>query len=167
MIRSLEGKGPQVHHTAWVSEAAYVVGDVTIGEASSVWPSAVVRADEGRISIGRWSNIQDGAVVHADYDAEIGDCVTVGHGAVVHSAKIGSYSLIGNNATVLDEVELGEFCLVAAGAVILPGVKAPARSLLVGAPAEVRSLDPKHMPLLESRGKRYAQKAQRYKRQGL
>jgi carbonic anhydrase/acetyltransferase-like protein (isoleucine patch superfamily) len=167
VIRSLEGKGPQVHATAWVSEAAYVVGDIVIGERSSVWPSAVVRADEGRVTIGQWSNIQDGAVVHADYDAEIGDYVTVGHSAVVHSAKIGNYCLIGNNATVLDDVVLGDYCLVAAGAVVLPGVEAPANSLLVGAPAQVRPLDPKHLPLLESRGERYAQKAQRYKKEGL
>ena len=167
MIRSLEGKAPQVHGAAWVSEAAYVVGDVVIGEGSSVWPSAVVRADEGRVTIGRWTNIQDGAVVHADYDAEIGDHVTVGHSAVVHSARIGGHCLIGNNATLLDDVELGDFCLVAAGAVVLPGVKAPDRSLLVGAPAQVRPLDPKHAPLLESRGERYAKKAQRYKREGL
>ena len=115
MIRGLDGVSPRIHDGAFVSEAAYVVGDVDIGEGSSIWPGAVVRADMGKITIGKWTCIQDNSVVHGDADVVIGDNVVVGHGAVCHARKVGDRVLVGNGATVNDGVEIGEDSLVAAG----------------------------------------------------
>ena len=128
MIRSLDGKMPKVHPTAFVSEFAYVVGDVEIGEGSSIWPGAVVRADSGKITIGKQTCIQDNSVVHGDADVVIGDNVVVGHGAVCHARKVGDRVLVGNGATVNDGVEIGEDSLIAAGAVVLDKTVVPAGS---------------------------------------
>lgn len=167
MLRSVDGHIPQVHPTAYINESAYVVGDVTIGAESSVWPSAVVRGDDAPIVIGKATNIQDGAIVHAEEAASIGDYVTIGHGAVVHGLRIGNHCLIGNNATVLDGAELGDYCIVAAGAVVLPNTKAPANSMLTGVPAKVRPLEPRYHELIRHSWEIYRQKAQRYKTAGL
>jgi len=106
MIRSFNGKTPKIADTAFVSEFAYVVGDVEIGEKSGVWPGAVVRGDFGSIRIGQNSHIEDNAVLHAWKSLIIGDNVTVGHSAVVHCLRIGDNVLVGNNATVLDDTEM-------------------------------------------------------------
>ncbi|MCX6000246.1 MAG: gamma carbonic anhydrase family protein, partial [Chloroflexi bacterium] len=142
MIRGLGGKSPKIAASAFVSEAAYVVGDVVVGENSSVWHGAVVRGDlgEGRIGagmkIGHDTHIEDNAVVHAA--TEIGSNVVIGHGAVVEAFRVGDNVLIGNNATVMASAEIGSFCIVAAGAVVLPWTKIPDRSFVVGTPAEVK-----------------------------
>ena len=119
MIRTLDGKSPKIDPTAFVSEFAYVVGDVELGPNSSIWPGAVIRADSGKIQIGAGSNIQDNSVLHAHADAKIGDNVTIGHGVVCHARTIGNGSLIGNGATLNDGVILGENCLVAAGSTVV------------------------------------------------
>ena len=119
MIRTLDGKSPKIDPTAFVSEFAYVVGNVELGPNSSIWPGAVIRADSGKIQIGAGSNVQDNSVLHADADAEIGDNVTIGHGVVCHARMIGNGSLIGNGATLNDGVILGENCLVAAGSTVV------------------------------------------------
>ena len=95
MIRSFNGKTPRVDPTAFVSEAAYVVGDVEIGPYSSVWPGVVIRGDMGRITIGSHTNIQDNSVVHSDTDATLGDYVTLGHSVVCHAARVEDYALLG------------------------------------------------------------------------
>lgn len=118
-----------------------MVGDVEIGPDSSVWFTAVVRGDVNAIRIGQGTNIQDGSVVHVNRGGPptvIGDYVTVGHGARLHGCQIGSHCLIGISATVLDGAVLEEECLVAAGAVVVPGTKAPPRSVLMGTPARVK-----------------------------
>ena len=139
MIRSFNGKVPKVHPTAFVSEAAYVVGDVTIGENSSVWPGAVIRGDYGTIAIGKGSVIQDNCVVHADDYLHIGDNVSVTHGAVLHGHRVGDNVLIGINAVLLEEAEIGSYCLIGAGAVVRGGAKIPDESLVVGVPGQVRA----------------------------
>ena len=96
MIRSYRGMTPKVHPTAWVSEAAYVVGDVEIGAYSSVWPGTVIRADTIKITIGEHVNIQDNCVLHADSDATYEDYVTLGHGVISHAKHIKTHCLIGN-----------------------------------------------------------------------
>ena len=167
MIRSFEGKTPQIHPTAYISEAAYVVGDVVVGEQASVWPMAVIRGDNARITLGKGTNVQDGAIVHADYEATIGEYVGIGHASMVHATRIGNHCVIGNNATVLEDVELGDFCLVAAGSVVPPGKKIPSYSFLIGSPAEIRPLTPKHQDLLDRQGRRYVEKGRRHKAAGL
>ena len=138
MIRTLEGVTPKVADTAWVSEFAYVVGNVEIGEYASIWPGVTIRGDSpNAIVIGDYVNIQEGSVIHGD-GLTIEDHVSVGHSVVVHCDLVGRGSLLGNNCTVLNRVTLGENCLVAANSLVLGGTQVPARSFMTGAPAEVK-----------------------------
>jgi len=137
-IRALGEKRPRIAPTAWVSEAAYVVGDVEIGEGSSVWPGAVIRGDFAPIRIGAFTHIEDNCVVHTGEPLEIGDDCIVGHGVIVHGRRIGSYCLLGNNATVLDGAVIGDACTVAAGAVVLGNAVIPDESFVSGVPATHR-----------------------------
>jgi len=141
VIRSFHDKHPRIDASVFVSEAAYVVGDVTIGKGSSVWPGAVIRGDVCAIRIGANTHVEDNSTVHHGPDGvDIGDNVTIGHNVVVHCRRIGDSTLVGNGATLLDGAEIGSNCVVAAGAVVRPGTKAPDFSFLVGVPAEVRVL---------------------------
>lgn len=131
---------PAVHPGAWIAPRATVIGSVSIGEGSSVWYEAVIRGDSEQITLGARSNVQDGCVLHADpgFPVQIGDDVTLGHGAIVHGAQIGDGTLIGMGAQVLNGAKLGRQCLVAAGTLVPEGFEAPERSLIVGLPAKVR-----------------------------
>ena len=128
MIRSFGGKTPKIAESAFVSETAYVIGDVEIGEGSGIWPGAVVRGDFASIKIGRNTMIEDNSVVHTGEPMEIGDNVTIGHGVVVHGIKIGNNTLVGNNATVLDNAEIGSFCVIGAGCLVRQGMVIPYRN---------------------------------------
>ena len=138
MIRAFNGKTPKIASSAFVSEWAYIVGDVEIGENSGVWPGAVIRGDFGPIKIGRNSQIEDNSVLHSATDLEIGDNVIIGHSVVVHCLKIGSNVLIGNHATVLDLVEIGDNCVIGANSLVSTGQKIPNNSFVVGTPAEIK-----------------------------
>ncbi|HWN23736.1 MAG TPA: gamma carbonic anhydrase family protein, partial [Candidatus Sulfotelmatobacter sp.] len=117
-----------------------VIGDVTLGEESSVWYGAVLRGDINRIIIGPRSNIQDNAVVHLDtsYPTTIGELVTVGHSAIVHACKINNEVLVGMGAIILDDVEVGARSIVGANALVTLGTKIPPGSLVLGSPAKIR-----------------------------
>ena len=138
MIREFNGKKPKIHPTAFVSEAAYVIGDVEIGENSGVWPGAVIRADFAKIKIGANTMVEDNCVLHTGSPLEIGDNVIIGHGAVIHGKKIGNSNLIGNNATLLDHSEIGDFCVIGAGSLVGPGMKITDNSLAMGIPARIK-----------------------------
>ncbi|MBI2886071.1 MAG: gamma carbonic anhydrase family protein [Chloroflexi bacterium] len=168
MIRSLNGKTPVVHPTAFVSEFAYVVGDVEIGEYSSVWPGTVIRGDTAKITIGRHTNIQDNCVIHGDRDTTIGDYCTIGHRVMCHARVVGDHCLIGNGAVLNDGVQLGQWSIVASGAMVLENKEFPESAFVVGMPAELkgRTME-RHRTLIEETGKSYAEKAQLYKSQGL
>lgn len=168
MLRSYRGKSPKVHPTAFVSEAAYVVGDVEIGEGSSVWPGTVIRGDVAKISIGRFTNIQDNCVVHSDHGAVLGDYVTLGHGVVCHAAKVGDYTLIGNNATLNDPADVGDHCVIAANSVVLEGVTIPPKSFVAGIPAQVKAqASERHFEMQRRTAETYAKKAQLFREDGL
>ena len=138
MIRTLNGVTPKVAETAWVSEFAYVVGNVEIGEYASIWPGVTVRGDgDDAIVIGDYVNIQEGSVIHGNALA-IEDHVSVGHSVVVHCDRVGRGSLLGNNCTILNKVTLGENCLVAANSAVLAGTQIPANSFVTGLPATVK-----------------------------
>ena len=138
MIRTLNGITPKVAETAWVSEFAYVVGNVEIGDYASIWPGVTVRGDGvNPISIGNYVNVQEGSVVHGD-GMVIEDHVSVGHSVVVHCDRVGSGSLLGNNSTILNRVKVGEQCLVAANSAVLAGAEIPAQSFVTGIPAQVK-----------------------------
>lgn len=168
MIKSFNGRTPKIAPSAFVSEAAYVVGDVEIAEGASVWPGAVVRGDFGKITIGRNTAIEDGTVVHSATDLSIGDNCIIGHGAVIHCHKIGNNVLIGNNATLLDGAEVGNYCIVAAGALVPPQMKIPDESLVMGSPAKIKGkVPPERLAMLKAGAGGYSQLAQQYKEQGL
>ena len=137
MIRSLRGIEPKIAPTAWVSEAAYVVGNVVIGEYSSVWPGVTIRGDGDVITIGNHVNIQEGSVVHGD-GLVIEDYVSIGHCVVVHGDRIGTGSLLGNNCTFLTESTIGRECLIASNAVVLSNVDVPDRSFVAGVPGSIK-----------------------------
>ena len=130
---------PRIHESVYVARGAEIHGDVEIGEGSSVWFNAVIRGDEGKIVIGRNTNIQDNAVVHSDagMPLEIGDNVTVGHGAVIRSCKLADGVMVGMNATVMSGAEIGERSIVGANSIIGYNKKFPPRSLITGVPARL------------------------------
>jgi carbonic anhydrase/acetyltransferase-like protein (isoleucine patch superfamily) len=151
----------RVDFMKYIHPKAEVVGDVSIGDNSSVWAFAAVRGDEGKIRIGRNVSIQEHCVIHGE-NAEIGDNVTVGHSAVVHGAKIGSNVLIGIGAIILDEAEIGEWVIVGAGAVVTPKMKIKSNSLVLGMPAKVvRELSEKDRELITSSYKKYTERVRR------
>jgi len=156
LARFLDAK-PKIHPTAFVAPGADVIGDVTLGEESSVWYQCVLRGDINRIVIGPRSNVQDGAVVHLadDYGTHVGELVTVGHKAMLHACTIGDEVLVGMGAIVLDGTEIGPRCIIGAGALITGGQKIPEGSMVLGSPAKVV----KTLPLEEQRGiRRWAEK---------
>ncbi|HEY0672112.1 MAG TPA: gamma carbonic anhydrase family protein [Longimicrobiales bacterium] len=142
IIIPFNGKTPRVHSTAFVAPTAVLIGDVVIGEESSVWFGAVLRGDhpDHGIRVGARSSIQDNCVLHVSARGAtvVGDEVTVGHGAVFESCEIRKGALIGMNAVLLHGCVVGEESLVAALSVVPTGMKIPARTLVAGAPATVR-----------------------------
>ena len=169
MIRTLFGKTPKVPDSAFVAQSAEVIGDVELGEESTIWPGAVLRADEGPIRLGKRSHVQDNSVIHSGSEGlTIGDQVNIGHSVVLHCLSIGSHVLIGNNATVLDDVEIGDYCVVAAGAVVVPRTKVPDYSFVLGVPAEIRQgISEERRMELETSGDFYGDKAKEYKEAGI
>jgi carbonic anhydrase/acetyltransferase-like protein (isoleucine patch superfamily) len=141
MIRTYKGITPLIASTAYIEASAQIIGDVHIGEHSSVWFNCVLRGDVHYIRVGNNTNIQDGTVVHVTngrFPTVIGDCVTVGHSAVLHGCTVGRRVLIGIGAIVLDNVTIGEESFIAAGSLVTPGMVIPSRSMVMGSPAKVR-----------------------------
>jgi len=139
MIETLLGKTPVLAKGAAVHSTAYAGGEVALGENSSVFPCAVVRGDMSAVTLGAFSNVQDCAVLHTDTDIPliIGDYVTVGHGAILHSAEIGGNTVIGMGAIVLDRAVVGKNCIIGAGTLIPPGKVIPDGSVAVGNPFRI------------------------------
>jgi carbonic anhydrase/acetyltransferase-like protein (isoleucine patch superfamily) len=141
MLRPYRGLLPRVHPTAYIDDSAQIIGDVEIGEESSVWMCVVVRGDVNRIRIGRHSNVQDGTIVHVMKDTHptiVGDDVTIGHAAVVHGCTIEDRCLVGMGAILLNGVTVGSGSIVAAGTLLPEGTQVPPRSLVMGSPGKVR-----------------------------
>ncbi|BAM70695.1 MULTISPECIES: gamma carbonic anhydrase family protein [unclassified Methanothermobacter] len=142
-----------------VLEGARIVGDVRIGDGSSVWYNAVLRGDLEPIEIGRCSNIQDNCVVHTSrgYPVRVGDCVSVGHAAVLHGCIVADNVLIGMNSTILNGAVIGENSIVGAGAVVTSGKEFPPGSLIIGTPARaVRELSDEEIESIRDNARRYA-----------
>lgn len=167
MIHAYKGVVPKVHPSVFVAHSAGVIGDVELAEESSVWFASVVRGDVNFIRIGRGSNIQDGTVIHVNRRGPstiVEEYVTVGHGVRLHGCHIKSHSLIGIGAVVLDGAVLEEECLVAAGAVVSPGTKAPRGSVLMGAPARVkRQVTEADLDLIHRSARNYVALAAEYR----
>jgi len=142
-----------------VLDGARIVGDVRIGDGSSVWYNAVLRGDLEPIEIGRCSNIQDNCVVHTSrgYPVRVGDCVSVGHAAVLHGCIVADNVLIGMNSTILNGAVIGENSIVGAGAVVTSGKEFPPGSLIIGTPARaVRELSDEEIESIRDNARRYA-----------
>lgn len=141
MIRPFGAVHPQIHESAYVDESAQVIGDVHLGEESSIWCNATVRGDMYYIRIGNRSNVQDNSVIHTrtgSHPTILEDQVTIGHSVTLHGCYIERGALIGIGSTVLDDVRVGTQSLVAAGCLLTPGMIIPPRSLVMGAPAKVK-----------------------------
>ena len=174
MIRSFNGKTPKIAKSAFISETAYIVGDVEIGENSNVWPGAVIRGDFGRISIGCDTSVEDNCVIHSGTpsspvgDVDIGDMVLIGHGAVLNGRKIGSSVLIGMNATILHDAEIGDSCIIGAGCLISQRMKVPDSSFVAGIPGKIKGKPSEQQLWWVREGyKGYAALARQYRDQGL
>lgn len=139
-VFEFEGRAPAIDPSAWLAPTATVIGDVTIGPGASVWYGAVIRGDVSPITIGARTNIQDGSIVHAGYDAPlaVGEDVTVGHACVVHCSEVEDGALIGNGAVLLDAARVGARSVVAANSVVVAGTVVPAGMIAAGQPAKVR-----------------------------
>ncbi|HEY9179174.1 MAG TPA: gamma carbonic anhydrase family protein [Candidatus Baltobacteraceae bacterium] len=140
MIIEYRGKRPRVHPSAFVAPSAVLIGDVEVGEESSIWFGAVLRGDNGPIRIGARTSIQDNCVLHVSEHGQtiVGDDVTVGHCAVMEDCRIDAFALIGSNAVVLGGARVGERSLVAAGSVVGERAQIPPGVLAAGAPAKVK-----------------------------
>ena len=141
MIRTYKGIRPTIAETVFIADSAQIIGDVQIGEHSSVWFNTVLRGDVYHIRIGEQTNIQDNSVIHVTserFPTLIGNRVTVGHGVILHGCTVKDHSLIGIGSIILDEAVIGEESLIAAGSLITPGTEIPPRSLVMGSPAKVR-----------------------------
>ncbi len=154
-----------IHSSAFIARGAVVLGDVTIGEESSVWFSAVLRGDYEAIRIGRRTNIQDGAILHADpgFPCTLGDEVTVGHGAIVHGATVADRVLIGMRAVVMNGAQIGEGSIVGVGAVVTGGTKIPPGSLVLGLPGKiVRQVTAEDLTRIRHAAEHYVAAAREY-----
>ncbi len=174
MIRGFNGKTPRIAASAYVSEAAHIVGDVDIGEDSNVFPGAVIRGDFGRISIGRNTSVEDNCVIHsgtpssAPGDVTIGDRVLIGHGAVLNCRRIGNHVLIGMNATILHDAEIGDFCIIGAGCLVGQGMRIPDHSFVVGVPGRIKGRPTEQQLWWVVEGyKEYAELARQYRQEGI
>jgi carbonic anhydrase/acetyltransferase-like protein (isoleucine patch superfamily) len=174
MIQSFRGKTPRIAASAFISEGAYIIGDVEIGENSNVWPGAVIRGDYGKITIGKNCAIEDNCVIHSGSPSEenafcdliIGDNVHMGHGAVLNCRRVGNSVLIGINATILHDVEIGDFCIIGAACMVSQEMIIPDRSFVVGVPAKIKGdVSDRQLYWLEEAPKSYVQLAEEYKRE--
>lgn len=134
MLFSFEGKTPRIAATAWIGPGSFVIGDVVIGERSTVWPGAVIRADFAPIRIGDDVHIEDNVVLHSGGGLTLGNNITIGHSAVVHGKTIGNWVLLGNNCTVLDDAVVEDLCIIGANALVSPRETVPTGSLMLGVP---------------------------------
>jgi carbonic anhydrase/acetyltransferase-like protein (isoleucine patch superfamily) len=175
LLVEFEGKKPRIHKTAFLHPTATVIGDVGVGEHSSVWPGAVIRADFSSVRIGRYTCIQDNAVIHASdaYEGKVpkympvkvGDRVVVGHGALLHGCTVGDNCIVGAGSIVFNGAKVGKGSLVGMGAVVLANVEVPPGTVVVGIPARpLRKLTDEEFKRIRAQAENYAKLAQRHKR---
>lgn len=167
MIRSYGGRKPQIAANAYIDDAAVVIGDVVIGEHSSIWPGVVVRGDVHWIRIGARTNIQDGSVLHVmrdEYSLTLGDNVTVGHGAILHGCTVESRCLIGMGAIILNGATIGTGSIIAAGTLVPERTAVPSGSLFMGHPGKFRrALTPEDQKSIDAYAARYVEYKETYR----
>ena len=142
-IRSFQGVAPRLHPSVFVADGAHVIGNVEIGEESSVWYNTILRGDVNTITVGARTNIQDLTMVHVDrgtHPTRIGDDVTIGHHVVIHGCTLGNRVLVGIGAIVLNGVVVEDDAFIAAGTLLTPGTRVPSGSMVMGSPGKVKRL---------------------------
>lgn len=157
---------PVLGENVFIAEGAKVLGDVRIGDNSSIWFNAVVRADKDVITIGKNTNVQDNAVLHLDPDGklEIGDCVTIGHSAIVHGCKVGDNTLIGMGAIVMNHAVIGDNCIIGAATLVTEGMVIPDGSVVIGSPAKIkRSVSEEDIEKIHANALTYVKEAKMFK----
>lgn len=168
MLIPYNSKHPKVDETVFIAPGSYIIGDVTIGAESSVWFNAVLRGDEGPITIGERCSIQDNVTCHL-YEGSplvVENEVTIGHNAILHGCTIRKRSIIGMGATILDGAEIGEECIIGANTLVSAGKKIPPRSLVIGSPGKVvRELSEADLHLIQLSIDTYIEKGREFKLQ--
>jgi len=171
VIRSYRGRWPLIAASAYIDPAATIIGDVTIGEQSSVWPAAVIRGDVHWIRIGARSNVQDGSVLHVmkdEFPLLLGDDVTIGHGVVLHGCTIESRVLVGMGSVLLNNSRIGTGSIIAAGTLVTEGTVVPPGSLFMGHPGKFRrALTAEALERLDEYARRYVAYAETYRNEPL
>ncbi len=166
VVKPYRGIMPRIHPSVYLSENVYIIGDVEIGEDSSVWFGTVIRGDVNYVRIGRRTNIQDNSVVHVTHDTHptvVGDNVTVGHRAVLHGCVLGNNILVGMGAVIMDGVEIEDYVLIGAGALVTPNKRIPSGVLVAGVPAKiVRDLREEEIRLIEESAENYVRYKNEY-----
>ena len=167
MIRAYRGVVPTVAASAYIDPSAQVIGDVVIGEESSVWPNVTIRGDVNYIRIGRQTNVQDNSVIHVEHDIYptiVGDRVTVGHSVTLHGCVVEDDCLIGIGAIVLNGAKIGRGSVIAAGALVAERTEIPPGSLVMGVPAKVkRDLRPDEVERFRENAQNYVRYRQTYR----
>ncbi|MEM4944013.1 MAG: gamma carbonic anhydrase family protein [Saccharolobus sp.] len=163
-IEEYLGKIPKVSQKSYIHPTAYIIGDVEIGDLTSIWHYVVIRGDNDSIRIGKESNVQENTTIHTDYgySVEIGDKVTIGHNSVIHGAKISSHVIIGMGAILLNGSQIGEYSIIGAGSVVTQGTVIPPYSVAVGVPAKVvRKLKEDEIKLIDDNAEEYLKHTRR------
>lgn len=167
MIISYNEKEPKISKSAFVAPGSYLIGDVEIGDESTIWFNAVLRGDEDSITIGKKCSIQDNSTIHLFEGSPVivEDEVTVGHNVILHGCKIGRRSIVGMGSTILDGAVIGEECIIGANTLIPSGKQIPPRSLVVGSPGKVvREINEKDLELIQLSIDTYVQKGIDFKK---
>jgi carbonic anhydrase/acetyltransferase-like protein (isoleucine patch superfamily) len=165
MIRKFLDHKPNIHKTCFIAESADIIGDVEIDEKSSIWYNSVLRGDVNSIEIGKFTNVQDNCVMHSDEGIKtiIGNNVTVGHGAIIHSCVIDDNVLIGMGSIILPNVKINKNVIIGAGSLIPPGKEIPSNSLVIGSPGKVvRKLIPSEIDDIYKLSIHYMELASKY-----
>lgn len=167
MIMTYKNKTPEIDESCFIAENASVIGDVSIGAGSSVWFGAVIRGDAAEIIIGEKSNVQDNAVIHCDprYKTVIGNGVTIGHSAIIHSAEIGDNVLVGMGAIVINKAKIGKNSIIGAGSLVTEGTVIPENSVAFGSPAKVvKKTTPVQNLMNKTNASSYVSEGKKYKK---
>jgi carbonic anhydrase/acetyltransferase-like protein (isoleucine patch superfamily) len=166
-ITHFNGMKPHIHAKAWVHPSAEILGDVTLAEDVSVWPTCVLRGDCGTIALGARTNFQDGSIAHATRGistTQVGEHCTVGHRVILHGCTIGNRVLVGMASTVLDNVRVGDDCFIAAGSLLTPNKVFEPRSFIMGTPAKrVRQVTSQELESIAASSRTYLDLMARYR----
>lgn len=164
MIKELNGHKPVIAKNAFIAEDAVLIGDVEIQEGASIWYGCILRGDSGKITVGKNSNVQDGCILHCDrgYEVNIGDNVTIGHGAIVHGAIVEDEVLIGMRATILNGAYIETQSMIAAGALVTEGKRIPSGTLAMGIPCKLKELSDDQRKMIKWNAEHYVGLADKY-----